>query len=179
MLAGYTLVLATIGVWIVRWGKVWEDARSILLLLLILFLAVSISADGLFVKAEAASAATSLLLCGFLFSAVVSEGVLWGAGVRSRAAVPHPLPPTAGPVLHRAVVVLAWTSSAIRRFAGLAAGVVSGRRRGLVSDALTGRPRASQVRRWERHTVAVALVPRDGFRRDRGGGRTPFLCAPR
>lgn len=26
VLAAYTLVLATIGVWIVRWGKVWEDA---------------------------------------------------------------------------------------------------------------------------------------------------------
>ena len=38
VLGGYTLLLATIGVWIVRWGKVWEDARSILLLLLVLFL---------------------------------------------------------------------------------------------------------------------------------------------
>jgi hypothetical protein len=82
VLAGYTLVLATIGVWIVRRGKVWEDARSILLLLLLLFLAVSISADDLFVKAETSRTATTLLLCGFLFSASVSEAVLWGAGVR-------------------------------------------------------------------------------------------------
>jgi len=56
-LAGYTLVLAVIGVWIVRWGKVWEDARSILLMLLVLFLAVSISADDLFVKVETSSTA--------------------------------------------------------------------------------------------------------------------------
>jgi hypothetical protein len=86
-------VLATIGVWIVRWGKVWEDARSILLLLLVLFLAVSISADGLFVKAQTAAAATSLLLCGFLFSAAVSEAVLWGAGVRlgARYRIPYHL----------------------------------------------------------------------------------------
>jgi hypothetical protein len=81
-LAGYTLVLAVIGVWIVRWGKVWEDARSILLMLLVLFLAVSISADDLFVKVETSSTATALLACGFLFAATVSEGVLWGAGVR-------------------------------------------------------------------------------------------------
>ncbi|HEV3301375.1 MAG TPA: hypothetical protein VG055_17115 [Planctomycetaceae bacterium] len=81
-LAGYTLVLAAIGVWIVRWGKVWEDARSILLLLLVLFLAVSISADDLFVREETSSTATTLLVCGFLFSAFVSEGVLWGTGVR-------------------------------------------------------------------------------------------------
>jgi hypothetical protein len=82
VLAGYTLVLAAIGVWIVRWGKVWEDARSILLLLLLLFLAVSISADDLFVREETSSTATTLLVCGFLFSAFVSEGVLWGTGVR-------------------------------------------------------------------------------------------------
>jgi hypothetical protein len=81
VLAGYTLVLAAIGVWIVRWGKVWEDARSILLLLLLLFLAVSISADDLFVREETSATATTLLVCGFLFSASVSEGVLWGAGV--------------------------------------------------------------------------------------------------
>ncbi len=81
-LAGYTLLLAVIGVWIVRWGRVWEDARSILLLLLLLFLAVSISADDLFVKAETSSTATTLLACGFLFAATVSEGVLWGARVR-------------------------------------------------------------------------------------------------
>src|SRR5262249_41033096 len=82
VLAAYTLVLAGIGVWIVCWGKVWEDARSILLLLLLLFLAVSISADDLFVKAETSATATPLLLCGFLFSATVSEAVLWGAGIR-------------------------------------------------------------------------------------------------
>ncbi len=93
VLAVYTLVLATIGVWIVRWGKVWEDARSILLLLLVLFLAVSISADGLFVKAENAGAASSLLVCGFLFSAAVSETVLWGVGVRlgARYRIPYHL----------------------------------------------------------------------------------------
>ncbi len=81
VLAGYTLLLATIGIWIVRWGKVWEDARSILLLLLVLFLAVSISADSLFVRADTSRSATFLLVWGFLFSASVSEAVLWGAGV--------------------------------------------------------------------------------------------------
>ncbi|MFM9965493.1 MAG: hypothetical protein ACKV2Q_30275 [Planctomycetaceae bacterium] len=36
VLAGYTLLLAGVGVCIVRLGRVWEDARSILLLLLLL-----------------------------------------------------------------------------------------------------------------------------------------------
>ncbi|MEX2287400.1 MAG: hypothetical protein WD648_09945, partial [Planctomycetaceae bacterium] len=82
VLAGYTLVLAVIGVLIVRRGKVWEDARSILLLLLVLFVAVSICADDLFVRATSAGQGAGLLLGGYLFSAVVSEAVLRGAGIR-------------------------------------------------------------------------------------------------
>ena len=35
VLSAYTIVLAMIGVLIVRWGKVWDDARSILLVLLL------------------------------------------------------------------------------------------------------------------------------------------------
>ncbi len=46
-----------------------------------LFLAVSISADSLFVRADTSRSATFLLIWGFLFSASVSEAVLWGAGV--------------------------------------------------------------------------------------------------
>jgi hypothetical protein len=82
VLAGYTSVLAVIGVLIVRWGKVWEDARSILLLLLLLFLAVSVSADDLFVRMKSENGATALLLCGYIFSAVVTEAVLRTARIR-------------------------------------------------------------------------------------------------
>lgn len=82
VLAIYTLVLAVIGVLIVRLGKVWEDARSIFVLLLLLFLAVSVSADDLFVNMVSSGAGTALLVCGYLFSAVVSEAVLRGAGIR-------------------------------------------------------------------------------------------------
>lgn len=84
VLAAYTSVLAVIGVLIVRWGKVWEDARSIVLLLLLLFLAVSISADDLFSNIGTARPGAALLLFGYLFSAVVSEAVLRGAGIRLR-----------------------------------------------------------------------------------------------
>ncbi len=82
VLALYTLVLAGVGVCIVRLGRVWEDARSILLLLLLLFLAVSISADDLFVKASSPEQGTALLVCGFLFSATVSAGVVKGLRIR-------------------------------------------------------------------------------------------------
>ena len=86
VLAGYTLVLSVIGVLIVRYGKVWDDARSILLLLLLLFLAVSVSADDLFVKMESSSGGAALLGCGFLFSVAVMLLTLRGAGIRLGAA---------------------------------------------------------------------------------------------
>ncbi len=82
VMAGYTSLLAVIAVAIVRWGKVWEDTRSILLLILPLFLAVSICADQLFVELSGTGADLSLMIAGYLFSAVVSELVLRGAGIR-------------------------------------------------------------------------------------------------
>jgi hypothetical protein len=82
VLAAYTMVLAIIGTLIVRRGKVWEDARSIYVLLLILFLAVSISADDLFATMETPLAGLLLLGCGYLFSAALSEIVLRAAGIQ-------------------------------------------------------------------------------------------------
>ncbi|MBW3541736.1 MAG: hypothetical protein KY476_15825 [Planctomycetes bacterium] len=82
VLAAYTLVLAAIAVAIVRWGRVWDDARTLFVSLLLLFLAVSISADELFVNSSSASAGVFLLLGGFLGSALLSETVLRGARIR-------------------------------------------------------------------------------------------------
>lgn len=82
VLAAYTSVLAALGVMIIRWGKVWDDARSIFLLLLLMFLAVSVSADDLFVKMESATGAVVLLGCGLAFSILVFQCVLRGAGIR-------------------------------------------------------------------------------------------------
>jgi len=82
VLAGYTSVLAAIAVLIVRFGKVWDDARSVLLIIVMLFLAVSVSADDLFVRMTSREAGILLLFGGYLFSAVVSELVLRGTGIR-------------------------------------------------------------------------------------------------
>ncbi|AMV19663.1 hypothetical protein [Planctomyces sp. SH-PL14] len=82
VMGAYTLVLATIGVLIVRWGKVWEDARSIVLLLLLLFLAVSVSADDLFTREASKAAGIRMLAAGYLFSALVTEAVLIGTRLR-------------------------------------------------------------------------------------------------
>ncbi|MBL8850218.1 MAG: hypothetical protein JNG89_11065, partial [Planctomycetaceae bacterium] len=85
VLAAYTALLSAIGVVIVRRGKVWEDARSIFVTVLLLFLAVSVSADDLFVSFDSPLAGVSLLFCGYVFCAVVTEFVLHGSRIRLSA----------------------------------------------------------------------------------------------
>ncbi len=120
VLAGYTALLAGIGILIVRKGKVWEDARSIPVLLIILFLAVSISADDLFVKMESTTAGGLLLLCGYIFTAVITEAFLVGTKIRLPALYRVPLhlflalfyiaPWWCSPELHpRSIAALEWT----------------------------------------------------------------------
>ena len=82
VLSAYTVLLAVIGVLIVRRGHVWEDARSILVTILLLFLAVSVSADDLFVAMDSSLAGIGLLAFGYLFCAVVTEVVLHTARIR-------------------------------------------------------------------------------------------------
>ena len=65
VLAAYTSILAGIGVLIVRRGRVWEDARSIVLILLFQFAAISMSFDE--ICAVSVDAGTRLLLFGFIF----------------------------------------------------------------------------------------------------------------
>lgn len=45
VLAGYATLLAGTSIWVVRYGKVWDDARTILLTLVLLLLAMSVNSD--------------------------------------------------------------------------------------------------------------------------------------
>lgn len=45
VLAGYAVLLAGTSIWIVRVGKVWDDARTILLTLVLLLVAMSVNSD--------------------------------------------------------------------------------------------------------------------------------------
>lgn len=82
VLGGYTAILGLIGVLIVRWGKVWDDARSIFVVMLLLFLATSLSADDLFVKMESSRGGLMLVAGCFLFSALLTEAVMRGAAIQ-------------------------------------------------------------------------------------------------
>ena len=84
----YTAVVAATGVLIVRSGSVWDDARSILLVLCLLFVAISVCADELLMIDP--DAALGLIGFGYLFSAVTSELVIRGLGIRMRRCIRIP-----------------------------------------------------------------------------------------
>ncbi len=81
-LAAYTLLLAATAVAVVRLGRVWDDARTILLLVVLLFLAISVTFDE--TLAADLSLGSAFYLGGLLFSVLVSEALLWGIGLRMR-----------------------------------------------------------------------------------------------
>jgi hypothetical protein len=79
-LCGFTLLGAVTAVLVIRLGKVWDDARSLLLILCLLFFAISISLDE-FCNTHP-GLAPQVALLAFLFSAAVSEGVLRCSEIR-------------------------------------------------------------------------------------------------
>ena len=70
-LAIYAALMAITAILVVRWGKIWDDARTILLVVVIALLAVSVSADELCI----ANRSQALLFLGFggIGAFVISE----------------------------------------------------------------------------------------------------------
>jgi len=73
-LAGYTLLLAAVACFLIRAGQVWQDVRTILLVIVLMFLAISVSLDETI--AADSRAGTWWFLGGLAFAIVVSELVL-------------------------------------------------------------------------------------------------------
>ncbi len=73
-LAGYTLLLATTACFLIRVGKLWDDLRSLLLLIVMMFLAIATSGDDK-MAADPRRGALGYLV-GFCFAVVLSEIVL-------------------------------------------------------------------------------------------------------
>ncbi len=75
-LAGYTLLLAVTACLLVRFGNVWDDVRTVLLLVVLMFLATSVTFDEVLVNDPVRGFACCL--GGLLFAVVVTEGLLRG-----------------------------------------------------------------------------------------------------
>src|SRR4051812_12253754 len=73
-LAGYTLLLAVTACLLVHFVAVWDDVRTVLLLVVLLFLATSVTFDEVLVSNP--SRGVACYLGGLLFAIAVSEGVL-------------------------------------------------------------------------------------------------------
>lgn len=80
ILVAVTLLLSATAFLIVRFGRVWDDARSIFMVLLLMFFAISISFDRLCITN--ANLAITMLLGGFCFLMCVTEGLLWSLKIR-------------------------------------------------------------------------------------------------
>jgi hypothetical protein len=79
VLSGYTVLLSAAATVVIRYGKVWDDARTILLVIVLLFFMLSTSLDfHLLFTLEAPWPGTWLLLSGLLFSFLLSEALLRG-----------------------------------------------------------------------------------------------------
>lgn len=76
-LAGYTLLLAVTAWFLVRRCKLWDDARTVLLLVVLLFLATSVTFDHVLVVIDPGRGRFCFLL-GWLLAVAVSEGLLRG-----------------------------------------------------------------------------------------------------
>lgn len=80
LIGGYIVALAFVGWLIVRLGKVWDDARSVLLMIPLLFVELSLAFDETLLRDAATG--RMLLLVGLLGAIVVSETVLIGLRIR-------------------------------------------------------------------------------------------------
>jgi hypothetical protein len=75
-LSGYTILLAVTACLLVRFGNVWDDVRTVLLLVVLMFLATSVTFDAVLVD----NPDRGMICCtgGLLIAVMVSEGVLRG-----------------------------------------------------------------------------------------------------
>jgi hypothetical protein len=80
LLVGYMLMLAAAGVLVVRLGRVWEDARTLVLLVVVLMVALASSFDRVCLDDD--GLALRLLATGGCFSILVSELTVRALGVR-------------------------------------------------------------------------------------------------
>ena len=84
LVAGFISLMAVTAFVLVRWGKVWDDARSIFVLVLVLFVELALAFDDTLVLKPRVG--VPLLLSGYAFCIAVFEGLLIGLRVRLRAA---------------------------------------------------------------------------------------------
>ncbi len=94
-LAAVTVLMAVTAILVVRIGKVWEDARSLVLIVLLMLLAVSVSIDELALSRNATDQntwqAVAMMIAGAAFSVLAGEVLVRAMQVRLSPAWRIPL----------------------------------------------------------------------------------------
>lgn len=93
-LAGITLLMAVTAILIVRFGKVWDDARSLILIVLLMLMAIAVSMDELanmLSENESMQHLALLFAAGTSFAVVIGELLIRGLGIRLSAGYRLPL----------------------------------------------------------------------------------------
>lgn len=80
IVGGYIVLVAVVGSLVIRWGKAWDDARSIFFILLLLFVELSLTFDPVLVPRPRLG--LLLLVIGWTLAVAVSEGVFWTLRIR-------------------------------------------------------------------------------------------------
>src|SRR5262249_19494905 len=80
IIGGYILLVAVVGCLVICLGKAWDDAWSIFLILLVLFVELSLTFDPVVVAQPRQGLV--LLLIGWGLAVIVSEGLLWTLRIR-------------------------------------------------------------------------------------------------
>src|SRR5262245_26013632 len=83
VLFGYTLSLGVVAFAVVRFGRVWDDARTIMLVIVLLLLAISVRFDVIALRDPWLGGAW--LLVGLAFAVILSEGLLRSLRIRLAA----------------------------------------------------------------------------------------------
>ncbi len=79
-LAGYTLLLAATAWFLIRFGNVWQDVRTVLLLVVLMFMAISLTFEESLLNNRPLG--TLCLLGGLVFAMLLSEALLRGIRLR-------------------------------------------------------------------------------------------------
>jgi hypothetical protein len=80
IVGGYILLVAVVGCLVIRLARAWDDARSILFILLLLFVELSLTFDP--VLAPQPRLGLMLLVIGWSLAVAVSEGLFWVLPIR-------------------------------------------------------------------------------------------------
>ena len=128
-LTGYTALVAVSACFLVRVGQVWDDVRSMLILVVLMLLGTSVSLDD--TLAASPRFGSACFVAGLVFAIVVSEGLLWGMRLRlpARFRVPYylmlalfflypillnrELHPARSPTLHAAIFAFSCVAGAV------------------------------------------------------------------